>query len=212
MRLRLLSFLRATELSIPGTDMVLRHPEMSDFEQWRDLRKESQSFLQKWEPSWPPDDMTLLGFKRRVCAYASQRQRGRGYTFFLIDQSIPQLLGGISLTRVRHKGSKSATLGYWMGAPYANRGLMQKAVPAILDHAFDGLKLERVDAACLPGNARSIHLLKKCGFVYEGYARQYLEINGKREDHLLFARLKTDRNDPDIQAAKKTGKPIFPVV
>ena len=66
------------------------------------------------------------------------------------------------------------------------RAIWARRFPTILSFAFDDLKLRRVEAAALPGNARSIHLLEKCGFKREGYAREYLEINGVREDHILF--------------------------
>jgi RimJ/RimL family protein N-acetyltransferase len=35
-------------------------------------------------------------------------------------------------------------------------------------------------------------VLLRCGFQYEGFARHYLEINGRRQDHKLFARLVSD--------------------
>jgi ribosomal-protein-alanine N-acetyltransferase len=35
-------------------------------------------------------------------------------------------------------------------------------------------------------------LLLKCGFREEGYARDYLRINGRWQDHLLFALLADD--------------------
>jgi ribosomal-protein-alanine N-acetyltransferase len=37
-----------------------------------------------------------------------------------------------------------------------------------------------------------VRLLEKTGFVREGYAREYLCIDGKWQDHLLYARLKDD--------------------
>ena len=40
-------------------------------------------------------------------------------------------------------------------------------------------------------NTASIRLLEKTGFVREGYAREYLCINGIWQDHLLYARLET---------------------
>ena len=55
--------------------------------------------------------------------------------------------------------------------------------------AFGSLRLHRLEAACIPSNAASIRLLEKAGFVREGYAREYLCINGLWQDHLLFARL-----------------------
>jgi ribosomal-protein-alanine N-acetyltransferase len=69
---------------------------------------------------------------------------------------------------------------------------MTAAVRALAPFAFGTLKLHRVEAACIPGNVASIRLLEKTGFVREGYAREYLCINGLWQDHLLYARLKDD--------------------
>ena len=52
--------------------------------------------------------------------------------------------------------------------------------------AFRTLGLHRVEAACLPSNAASRGLLAKTGFREEGYARKYLCIDGKWQDHILF--------------------------
>jgi ribosomal-protein-alanine N-acetyltransferase len=37
----------------------------------------------------------------------------------------------------------------------------------------------------MPHNRRSGNVLKRLGFVVEGYARDYLMINGKWEDHIF---------------------------
>ena len=79
-----------------------------------------------------------------------------------------------------------------MGEPYAGQGIMKKAVLAIQEHAFRDLRINRLEAAALPRNDISLNLLKSCGFQREGYAREYLEINGKLEDHILFALLRSD--------------------
>jgi ribosomal-protein-alanine N-acetyltransferase len=49
-----------------------------------------------------------------------------------------------------------------------------------------------VEAACLPANSASRGLLCKAGFTEEGYAREYLRINGVWQDHVLFAILRHD--------------------
>src|SRR5438874_13168233 len=56
----------------------------------------------------------------------------------------------------------------------------------------------RVEAACLPTNVPSRALLLRTGFQQEGYARNYLLIDGKRQDHLLLAILREDwrRQEP----------------
>ena len=193
MQLRLLSRFLSQEIDIPGDRLYLRHPNNSDYAQWVKLRSESSEFLKRWEPKWPNDDLSRIGFRRRLKAYAQQRQSGWGRTYFLFEREGDQLLGGIGLTRITHGISNTATLGYWMGAPHAGKGHMRITVPALLDFAFENLNLNRIEAACLPRNQRSINLLLKCGFREEGYAREYLEINGTREDHILFAALRSER-------------------
>jgi len=192
MQLRLLNRFRNPELDFEGAQYVLREPVLSDFEEWVKVREESRSFLEPWEPVWPVDDLSLMGFRRRLKAYVHQRQTGWGRTFFMFERHTNNLLGGVSLTRIHYGVSCSATLGYWMGVSHAGHGLMQKALMRTLGYAFNDLSLRRIEAACLPHNGRSEHVLLKCGFQREGYARQYLEIAGKLEDHVLFAILKQD--------------------
>jgi ribosomal-protein-alanine N-acetyltransferase len=93
---------------------------------------------------------------------------------------------------VRRGVAQSANLGYWSGAEHARRGYMSAAVAALIPFAHGQLRLRRIEAACLPENAVSVRLLEKLGFQREGYARQYLCIAGKWQDHLLYARLSSD--------------------
>jgi ribosomal-protein-alanine N-acetyltransferase len=69
---------------------------------------------------------------------------------------------------------------------------MTAAVAAVLPFAFGTLRLHRVEAACIPANIASIRLLENTGFRREGFARQYLCIDGIWQDHLLYARLQDD--------------------
>jgi ribosomal-protein-alanine N-acetyltransferase len=73
---------------------------------------------------------------------------------------------------------------------------MTSALPLVVDFAFERLALHRLEAACLPSNTPSRSLLAKAGFQQEGYAREYLCIAGKWQDHLLFAILRGDRSAP----------------
>jgi RimJ/RimL family protein N-acetyltransferase len=87
-----------------------------------------------------------------------------------------------------------------IGAPYARQGIMTLAVELVLRFAFNELGLHRVEAACLPSNTPSRKLLTKCGFRQEGYAPQYLKINGAWEDHVLFALLSSEVRPATVQA------------
>jgi len=85
--------------------------------------------------------------------------------------------------------AQAGSLGYWMGQPFARQGYMTAAVRAVVPFAFATLRLHRLEAACIPSNTASIRLLEKTGFLREGYAREYLCINGIWQDHLLYARV-----------------------
>ncbi len=115
-----------------------------------------------------------------------------GYAFFVFRRGDDALLGGITLSNVQRGAAQSATIGYWMGRHHAGQGFTAEALGALLDHACGPLGLHRLEAACMPENVRSRRLLERCGFRQEGYARQYLRINGVWNDHLLFALLATD--------------------
>lgn len=193
MAFKLISRIRKQLIEVEDQGLFLIKPSISHYEKWLAARSQSAAFLKPWEPRWPDDDLSPLGFRRRLTAYERQRQSGWGKTFFLFDNHTDELMGGVSLTRISQGPNKSATLGYWMSVHHAGKGVMQKTVPAVLNFAFSSLGLKRVEAACLPSNAASLRVLEKTGFRREGFAKEYLEINGKREDHVLFAALAGDQ-------------------
>ena len=99
-------------------------------------------------------------------------------------------MGGLSLTNFKTEEYKSITMGYWMGEEYAGKGYMKDSLKVISNYCFNDLKLNRIEAACLPKNLISKRVLLNSGFKKEGYAKKYLSINGKLEDHLLLAKIK----------------------
>ncbi|MXN66105.1 GNAT family N-acetyltransferase [Stappia sp. GBMRC 2046] len=196
----------ATETVLTGEHVVLRAPSQQDFAAWSSLREESRGFLKPWEPQWPADDLSKASYRRRLRRYSREMREDRSYPFFVFRRSDGELLGGATLSNLRRGVAQCATLGYWMGEPYAGKGYMSEAVRLILPFAFVRLRLHRVEAACLPRNAASITLLEKVGFRREGYARRYLCIDGQWEDHILYARL---ADDPEPQIVMAGARSLF---
>jgi ribosomal-protein-alanine N-acetyltransferase len=176
--------------AIGGEGVVLRTPQMTDYPEWAELREASRDFLTPWEPTWPTDDLTRSAFRRRIRRYSEDIRTDQGYAFLVFRKSDGVLVGGLTLANIRRGVAQAGSLGYWMGLPYVRQGYMTAAVHAIIPFALEKLRLHRLEAACIPSNAGSIRLLEKNGFGREGYAREYLCINGIWQDHLLFARLK----------------------
>ena len=189
-------FLARTDPYRLTSDRVfLRPPERGDYEAWASLRAGSRDFLSPWEPNWPPDALSRASFRARVARYADDWRTDQAYNFFIFARD-ETLVGGIGLSNIRRGVSETASLGYWVGEPYARQGYMTSALPLVVDFAFERLGLHRLEAACLPSNIPSRSLLVKAAFQQEGYAREYLCIAGKWQDHLLFAILRGDRHAP----------------
>ena len=179
--------------SVVGDGVILRTPQTTDYGEWATLREQSREFLTPWEPTWPADDLSRGAFRRRIRRYTEDLRTDQGYAFLIFRSSDNALIGGLTLANIRRGVAQAGSLGYWMGQPFARQGYMTAAVRAVIPFAFSTLRLHRVEAACIPTNNGSIRLLENTGFVREGYAREYLCINGVWQDHLLYARLKNSK-------------------
>lgn len=176
---------------VRGDGVYLRPAEMRDFDDWASLRERSRQFLTAWEPIWPADDLTRAAFRRRIRLHAEEMSRDEAFPF-LVFREDDRLVGGLTVGQIRRGVAQTATLGYWMGHGFAGRGYMSRAVRAAATFVFASLRLHRLEAACLPHNEASMRLLESVGFEREGYARAYLRIAGRWQDHVLFALLDTD--------------------
>jgi ribosomal-protein-alanine N-acetyltransferase len=167
-------------------------PQLSDYVGWARVRQESRAFLEPWEPTWSTDALTRAAFRRRLRRYAREVREDQGIAFFIFDKQDDRILGGITLSQIRRGVTQSTSVGYWIGRPHARQGFMSDALNVIVRFVFDGLRLHRLEAACIPNNLPSQGVLKKCGFREEGLAREYLCINGVWQDHKLFGIVSTD--------------------
>jgi ribosomal-protein-alanine N-acetyltransferase len=192
-----MAFLRSStvlerEAEVRGEHVYLRAPQISDYSDWAELRALSRQHLTPWEPQWARDELSRSTFRRRLRQYQREQRDDQAYAFFILREVDALLLGGLTLSNVRRGVAQSASLGYWIGAPYAGRSHMTDAVRAVVPFAFGTLGLHRLEAACLPHNLASSRVLEKTGFRREGRARRYLKINGAWQDHDLYALLQED--------------------
>jgi ribosomal-protein-alanine N-acetyltransferase len=179
--------LRRTESRLEGRRVVLRPPRASDYGEWARLREASRAFLEPWEPKWSPGEHSRTAFRQRLRQHRSDVRQGTGQVFFILERDSGRIAGGVSVANIRRGVSQSAEIGYWMGEVFAGRGYMVEALFLVEDYCFDTLRLHRIEAACIPENRRSAHVLEKAGFLREGLMRSYLRINGIWQDHVLYA-------------------------
>ena len=175
-----------------GERVVLRLPVAGDYKEWAALRGASRAFLEPWEPRWSPDELERSGWRYRHDRNRTEYRLGTGVGFFIFTRADNRLAGGITIGNIRRGVAQSCQIGYWMGQSYAGNGYMVDALRLVIPFAFGELRLHRIEAACIPFNARSVHVLEKAGFTREGLARSYLRINGAWQDHFLYGLVRDD--------------------
>lgn len=172
-----------------GLKVILKAPCLKDYEEWALVRTKNQQHLKPFEPKWASDCLSRDFFARRLERQDTEHKAGRGCYFLIHHKKSGDIIGGINLNNIQMGAARHADLGYWIDEAYQGKGYMKESVSLVIEYAFNNLKLKRLNAACLPDNTRSINLVKSLGFEEEGFAKQYLQINGQWQDHVLFGLL-----------------------
>ena len=167
-----------------GKRVFLRVPVKDDSEEAIALNRASLRLHRGlvYPPTDPEEFGTFLSRCRRpdcVCCFVCRREDGA-------------IVGSINLSQIYGGGFRNAYLGYYAGEQFAGRGYMTEALQLMLRYAFEELHLHRLEANIQPGNVASMALVKRAGFVCEGYSRRYLKIGGRWRDHERWAILAED--------------------
>lgn len=121
--------------------------------------------------------------------FLSRVAQERPETNFAIATS-SEAIGGIGLRLGSDVHCKTAELGYWLGEPFWNRGIMSQVATEFTNHAFEVFDLERIYAEPFDNNYASARVLEKAGFHCEGRLRANVFKNNKVLDSFLYARVR----------------------
>ena len=109
-------------------------------------------------------------------------------TFFGIDYN-NEYVGNIGLVPGHDVYRKSAEIGYFIGEPYWNKGIVTTAVTLITEYGFNHLDIIRIHTGVFEYNEASMHVLEKCGFVKEGVFRKSVLKQGNLWDEVRYAKI-----------------------
>ena len=168
-----------TASRIVGENVFLRSPVRSDQAKFIALNRASKRF-HRGLVSPPTTPEQFSGFLRKTRAEDSG-------CFLICLRADDAIIGAINLSQIFRGGFQNAYLGYYIGSEYAGQGYMTEALRLVLSYSFNDLKLHRLEANIQPGNLASIALVKRAGFVREGYSRRYLKVAGRWRDHERWA-------------------------
>jgi ribosomal-protein-alanine N-acetyltransferase len=164
----------------------------------RFYRENFAGHLDRWSPPMPGDKLDPAYWRAQLPRYAREFDAGASARWLLTIPygEVPEVAGTCSFTQIARGPFCGCVLGYQLARQHEGRGMMREALTAALDYAFRELRLHRVMANYRPENGRSGRLLERLGFVREGYAREFLFIDGAWRDHVL-----TSKTNPHFAAA-----------
>ena len=149
-----------------------------------------RAYLEPWLP-WVPFQTEPASSAQYADASMSDWDYGRALRFAIRERPSKKFLGIVSLEQLQHM-NLSCDLGYWLRKDANGRGLMTEAASATVSWAFRHLGAHRVRVAAATDNHASLAVIRRCGFRFEGIARQAELIMGRWLDHAIFAKLATD--------------------
>ena len=163
--------------------LVLREPEEGDVPALLLYYQFNEERFARWEPEHAAD---LAYHVRWVRWRRAESAAGHGLSVLALDRAAPDALVAIvNLYDVVAGSAHSATLGYSVDGAHEGKGYAREAVAAVIAYAFGTLNLHRLAANYHPANERSGALLRRLGFVVEGYARDMIRLRGTWRDHVL---------------------------
>lgn len=155
----------------------------------------NRAHLEPWEPARPTGFYTRQHWAQRLAVNREEWMAGVSARFFV--ERGERVIGSMNFTNVVGGVFRACSLGYSLDAREVGKGLMAEALGAAVPFVCAQLGLHRVMANYQPSNARSGALLRRLGFVIEGYARDYLYIDGAWRDHVLTSYVWPDAPLPD---------------
>lgn len=173
--------------------LIVRLAEIDDVPAIVQFFTENRAHLAPSRPTMDPPFFTEGFWRAQVFAARAEFDADRSVRLFLFDAAEPGVVAGsVNFTNMVRGGAQLCALGYGLARTYEGKGLMTEALRTAIRYVFDDLNFHRIQANYVPRNERSGRLLRRLGFMVEGYARDFIMLNGVWEDHILTSLVNPD--------------------
>ncbi|BDZ44778.1 GNAT family N-acetyltransferase [Naasia aerilata] len=153
---------------------------------------DNRGWLREWEATNPRGPMSF-DTRASIRALQTNARSGQGLPF--IVEVDGELAGQLNVSGIAYGSTSSASTGYWISERFAGAGATPTAVALTTDYCFQQLGLHRMEICIRPENAKSLRVVEKLGFRYEGLRRRFIHINGDWRDHFCFALVAEEMRD-----------------
>lgn len=177
----------ARAVSLTTDRMTVRTVQYQDAYRLSDYYNENHDFLKPWEPRRDKSYRYPAGWQIRLKIIEDLHRQDSVRYFVMLDQTGDEVIGVINFSNILRGDFHACYLGYSIGEKWQGKGLMFEGLQSAIRYMFRQQNIHRIMANHMPHNHRSGNLLVRLGFEREGYAKNYLMIDGKWQDHVLTA-------------------------
>lgn len=173
-------------VQIENSKIIMRMANVEDTNSIIKYFVENKEHLEPFEPQKPDKFYTYDFWENRTKASIKEFEELKSLRLFIFERAVPkEVIGMISFEGISMNPFYSCEMGYSIAKDKQGKGYMRQAIELSIKYVFEELNLKRIRANYTPHNQKSGMLLKKLGFVIEGYARDYIYIGDKWDD-LIF--------------------------
>lgn len=158
---------------------------------WTRLRRSNEAWFGPWDATLPPEGGPPATSSRTVISALLRRARA-GHSMPFVSTWQGDMVGMVTVSNITWGSARWASIGYWVDAGHAGRGITPTAVALVCDHLLGPVDLHRIEVAVRPENVASLRVVDKLGFTEIGLAPRYLHIAGDWRDHRVFQLLAED--------------------
>ena len=148
-----------------------------------ELTINNRDYLGKWLP-WVWSVKSVEDSRAYIISRLNLFAKGKTVYCGIIYKD--KLVGVLDFVSIDQKNQKS-DIGYWIDSKSQGKGLMSKAVKALIDYGSKYLKLKKFVILCDKENCRSCNIAKRLGFKQKGLLKEHLVVNGERRDFYSYA-------------------------
>ncbi len=182
------------KLTLTSERLLLTLPRADQAAAMLDFVSRNRDHLKPWSPP-APDGYTLEFWNNVVSTCDTAFAAGSGVRLWLATRDAPDtIIGSIGYSQIARAAFSSCVVGYQLDQQFVGQGMMSEALRVANRYMFEEQKLHRIAANYRPENGKSGRLLAGLGFRIEGYAKDYLYIDGAWRDHVLTSMVNAEFN------------------
>jgi len=132
-------------------------------------------------------NLTIKDWEARLTNYLQEFESKQALRLILTLKNQTDIVGNITIDNLIWGVFQAGYLGFRLDKKHEGKGYMFEALSAVINSVFEDQRLHRLMANYRPDNKRSEALLTRLGFAREGFAKDYLHLDGAWRDHVMMA-------------------------